>query len=84
MLLDTFLDATARFRGQLLNTIGSTTGAPGGQPNMVQKLTPKSRHSIEERVKKHAQKWSLFEDVSSEMKILPTFKHRLGPHPRGW
>ena len=77
MLLDTFLDATARFRGQLLNIIGSTTGAPGGPPNLVQKLSQKSRRCTEERVKKDVQKWPLFEDVSSEMPILPTSEHRM-------
>ena len=47
MRTDTLLDSIARFRGQLLNMIGSTSGAPSGPPNMVQKLTPKSRRRIE-------------------------------------
>ena len=77
ILSDAFLGAVARFLDQLLDIIGSTTGCPGGPPNMVQKLIQKSRHCTEECVRKDVQNWPLSEDVSREMPILPTSEHPL-------
>ena len=50
---------------------------PGGRPNKVEKLLKKTVHSTEESVTEDVENLALFEDVSSEIAILPTSQHFL-------